>query len=148
MNILTLTITVSAPRALVFNFLADVESLPKWSGNYCESIALRRGGWWAFTAEGEQVVSIDANAETGVIDVYAGPSTESMTLTPIRVVALSTRHTLVTFVLIEAPDRGPEVFERRCRIWREAVKGLLSRFGGGELHSPDTTPQLVELGLN
>jgi hypothetical protein len=148
MNILTLTITVSAPRELVFNFLADVESLPKWSGGYCESIALRRGGWWAFTADGEQVVAIDSNADAGVIDVRAGPTSERMTLTPIRVVALSARHTLVSFVLIEAPDRGPEVFERRCRIWREAVKGLLNRFGGGELHTPDTTPHLMELGLN
>lgn len=148
MNILTLTITVSAPRDVVFNFLADVESLPKWSGSYCESIALRRGGWWAFTAEGEQVVWIDSNVDAGVIDVHAGPSPERATLTPIRVVALSTRHTLVSFVLIETPGQGAAVFERRCRIWREAVKGLLHRFGGGELHSPDTTPQLMELGLN
>jgi len=148
MNILTLTITVSAPRELVFNFLADVESLPKWSGSYCESITLRRGGWWAFTAEGEQVVWIDSNADAGVIDVHAGPSAESTTVTPIRVVALSARHTLVSFVLIEAPGQGAAVFERRCRIWREAMKGLLHRFGGGELHSPDTTPQLMELGLN
>jgi hypothetical protein len=148
MNINTLTVTVSAPRNIVFNFLADIENLPKWSGGYCEGITLQRGRWWAFTADGEQVVDIESNVGTGVIDLRAGPKPELMTLTPIRVVALSTRHTLISFVLIEAPDRGPEIFERRCRIWREAVKGLPRRFGGGELHSPDTTPQLMELGLN
>ena len=148
MNILTLTVTVSAPREIVFNFLADIENLPKWSGGYCEGITLQRGRWWAFTADGEQVMDIESSAGTGVIDLRAGPMPERMTLTPIRVVALSMRHTLITFVLIEAPDSGPGVFERRCQRWREAVKGLLRRFGGGELHSPDTTPQLMELGLN
>jgi hypothetical protein len=94
------------------------------------------------------VVDIESSAGMGVIDLRAGPLPERMTLTPIRVVALSTRLTLITFVLIESPDRGPGIFERRCRIWREAVGELPRRFGGGEMHSPDSTPQLLELGLN
>jgi hypothetical protein len=148
MNILTLTVTVSAPRNAVFNFLADIENLPKWSGGYCEGIALQRGRWWAFTADGEQVVDLESSNGTGVIDLRAGPLPERMTLTPIRVVALSTQLTLISFILIEAPDRGPEIFERRCRIWREAVKGFPRRFGGGKVHSSDAAPQLLELGLN
>lgn len=148
MNIVTLTVTVSAARDTVFNFLADIENLPKWSGGYCEGIALQRGRWWAFTADGEQVVDIESSAGMGVIDLRAGPLPERMTLTPIRVVALSARLTLISFVLIEAPDRGPEIFERRCRIWREAVKELPLRFGGGEMHSGEAVPQLMELGLN
>jgi hypothetical protein len=148
MNILTLTVTVSAPRNAVFNFLADIENLPKWAGGYCEGITLQRGRWWALTADGEQVVDLESSAGTGVIDLRAGPLPEHMTLTPIRVLPLSMRDTLITFVLIEAPDSGPGIFERRCRIWCEAVKGLPRRFGGGELHSADPTPQLMELGLN
>ena len=148
MKIITLTVTVSAARDVVFNFLADIENLPRWSGGYCERIALQRGRWWAFTADGEQVVDMETSAGTGVIDLRAGPLPEDMTLTPIRVVALSTRFTLISFILLEAPDRSPEIFERRCRLWREAVEGLLRRFGGGELHSADSTPQLLELGLN
>ena len=148
MNTHTLTFTVTAPRNTVFNFLADIENLPKWSGGYCEGLSLQRGRWWAFTADGEQVVEIESSNGTGVIDFRAGPLPEQMTLTPIRVMALSARLTLVSFILIEATDRGPAIFERRCQLWREAVKGLLQRFGGGEFHSPDTAPQLLELGLN
>ncbi len=148
MNIVTLTVTVSAPRETVFNFLANIENLPKWFGGYCEDITLQRGRWWAFTADGEQVVDIESSAGTGVIDLRAGPLPESMTLTPIRVVGLSNRQTLINFILLEAPDRGAEIFERRCQLWREAVKGLLGRFGGGEMHSSEPVPQLLELGLN
>jgi hypothetical protein len=148
MNIITFTVTVSAPRETVFNFLADIENLPKWSAGYCEDITLQRGRWWALTADGEQVVEIESDARAGVIDLRAGPLPESMTLTPIRVVELSHRQTLINFILLEAPDRGAGIFERRCQLWREAVKGLLPRFGGGEMHSPELAPQLLELGLN
>ena len=149
MKIHSLTVTVSAARDTVFNFLADIENLPKWSGDYCEGVALQRGRWWAFTADGEQVVEIESSVATGVIDLRTGPMPDRMTLTPMRAVALSNRSTLVSFILIEDPDCGPEIFERRCLIWREAAKGLLQRFGGGELHSPHpAAPQLMELGLN
>jgi uncharacterized protein YndB with AHSA1/START domain len=33
MNIHPLTVTVSAPRDTVFNFLADIENLPRWAGS-------------------------------------------------------------------------------------------------------------------
>ena len=94
---LTLTVTVSAARDAVFNFLANIENLPKWSGGYCEDITLQRGRWWAFTADGEQVVDIESSSGTGVIDLRVGPLPESMTLTPIRVVGLSNRQTLHQF---------------------------------------------------
>jgi len=148
MNIHTLSLSVSAPRGAVFNFLADIENLPKWATDWCESIALSRGRWWALTAEGEMVVDFETSAGTGVIDLRAGPLPESMLLTPIRVVPLSARRTLISITVIEAPDRGPEVFTQRCELWRAALHGLLRRFGGGELHSQDAAPQLLELGLN
>src|SRR3954470_797426 len=104
MNIYPMTISVAAPRDAVFNFLADIENLPKWAGAWCERLMLQRGRWWALTAEGEQVVDLETSAGTGVIDLRAGPSPERYRLTPIRVVALSARRTLVTIVLIEGPD--------------------------------------------
>jgi hypothetical protein len=148
MNIRTIALTVSAPRDIVFNFLADIENLPRWAGGYCERIALQRGRWWALTAEGEQVVDMETSAGTGVIDLRAGPLPERMTPTPIRVIALSTRRTLVSLTVIEMPDQSAEAYERRYQLLRAAVNGLLGRFGGGEIHVTDPAPQFAELGLN
>ena len=67
MHIHPLTVTVSAPRDTVFNFLADIENLPKWAGAWCERLALQRGRWWALTSEGEQVMDMETSAGTGVI---------------------------------------------------------------------------------
>lgn len=146
MHIRTIAITLAAPRDTVFNYLADIENLPKWAGGWCERLALARGRWWAFTAEGEQVVDLETGAGTGVIDLRAGPQPERMTVMPLRVLALSLRRTLVTITIIEAPDQTAEAYERRYQLLVSAARGLLRRFGGGELHPP--APVLAELGLN
>lgn len=145
MNIHPLTVTVSAPRDTVFNFLANIENLPKWTGAWCERLMLQRGRWWALTAEGEQVVDMETSAGTGVIDLRAGPSPDRFRHTPIRVVALSTRRTLISFILIEGPDEGDEAFARRRSLLQAAADGLVKRFGGGEVHA---ALALAELGLN
>jgi len=64
-----LTLTVAAPRAAVFNFLADIEHLPAWTGGFCEWIELHREGWWAYTAAGELAVESKADDITGEIDL-------------------------------------------------------------------------------
>lgn len=145
MNIHPLTVTVSAPRDTVFNFLADIENLPQWAGVWCERLALQRGRWWALTTEGEQVMDMETSAGTGVIDLRTGVSPERFRLLPIRVVALSTRRTLISFLLIEGPDETDDAFARRREWLQTAADGLLKKFGGGEVHS---APQLAELGLN
>lgn len=148
MNIRTIALTVSAPRDTVFHFLADIENLPKWAGPWCERIALERGRWWALTAEGEQVVDMETSAGTGVIDLRAGPSPERMTPVPIRLVALSPRRTLVSFVVIESPDQAGVDFGLRHERWRAAARGLLRRFSGGELHVEEPATEFLALGLN
>ena len=64
-----LTLTVAAPRAAVFNFLADIEHLPAWTGGFCEWIELHREGWWAYTAAGELAVESKVDDIAGVIDL-------------------------------------------------------------------------------
>jgi len=148
MNIRTIALTVSAPRDTVFHFLADIENLPKWAGAWCERLALQRGRWWALTAEGEQVVDMETSAGTGVIDLRAGPSPEHMTPVPIRLVALSPRRTLVSFIVIESPEQSAEAYGLRHERWLTASRGLIRRFSGGELHVAEPAAEFLALGLN
>jgi hypothetical protein len=148
MNIRTFAVTVSAPRDTVFHFLADIENLPKWAGGWCERLALEHGRWWALTAEGEQVVDMETSAGTGVIDLRTGPSPERMTPVPIRLFALSSRRTLVSFIVIEAPDRPAADCNLRHDRWLTAARGLIRRFSGGELHVAEPPAEFLALGLN
>jgi hypothetical protein len=145
MNVQPLTITVSAPRDAVFNFLADIENLPKWAHAWCERLMLQRGRWWALTADGEQVVDLETSAGTGVIDLRAGPSADRFRHTPIRVVSLGIRRSLISFILIQGPDEGAEAFARRRALLQASADHLVKRFGGGEIHAASA---LAELGLN
>jgi hypothetical protein len=133
---------------MVFNFLADIENLPRWAGDYCERLTLDGGRWWAFTVEGEQVIALETNVGAGVIDLQSGPAPDRLSPLPIRVVPLSSRRTLVSLTLIESPEQTAEAFERCYQALLLALRGLLRRFGGGELHPPQSAPELLELGVN
>jgi hypothetical protein len=64
-----LTLTLAAPRATVFNYLADIENLPGWTAGLCEWIELHREGWWTYTALGEFAVETKVDDVAGQIDL-------------------------------------------------------------------------------
>jgi len=66
----TITLTLAAPRGTAFNFLADIEHLPAWTGGCCEWIELHREGWWAYTALGELAVETKVDDIAGTIDLW------------------------------------------------------------------------------
>lgn len=148
MHVRTVSLTVCAPRDTVFNFLADIENLPKWATDSCERVGLRRGGWWALTSQGELMVATEADPVTGVIDLLAGSSPDHMNLLPIRVLALSGRATLVSFTLIQPQEMTAEGYEQRYRALLAEGRGLLRRFGGGELHVIANEADLAAHGAN
>jgi hypothetical protein len=136
MTIRTVHLTLAAPREPVFNFLADIENLPLWAGEFCARLELRQGRWWACTAAGEMVVDLESSASTGVIDLRAGPAPDRLGLRPIRVLALP------------APGMSAEQAERQYRSLLADLRGLRLRFGGGELPGLEPEPLLAEPGLN
>src|SRR3954471_3583357 len=62
-----LTLTLAASRTTAFNFLADIENLPAWTGGFCEWIELHREGWWAYTAIGE--LAVDTKADEFAVEI-------------------------------------------------------------------------------
>lgn len=80
-----LTLTFAAPRAAIFNFLADIENLPAWSGGFCEWIELHCEGWWAYTAVGEVAVETKVDDIAGEIDLCFNHVSGWMIVLPLRV---------------------------------------------------------------
>jgi hypothetical protein len=148
MNIRTVSVIVSAPRDTVFNFLADIENLPRWASSLCERLYLARGRWMALSPQGEMHLDLEANNGTGVIDLRAGRATDQMALLPMRVMPLSLRSTLVTVTFVPAPEWPAGVMQCDAGALVVDLQGLLRRFGGGELCAAEPVPQLAELGVN
>jgi len=148
MQVRTVSVTLSATRTSVFNFLADIENLPKWATEFCERIELRHNGWLAYGSQGEMMVESEADDRTGVIDLRIGPSTDESALLPIRVLPLPTGRTLVSFTFVQPPELPDELYERQHQSLIIEMQGLIRRFGGGELHAPGGVLQWGVLGLN
>ncbi len=147
MQIRTIFLTVTAPRDTVFNFLADIENLPRWAAGICERLELRQGRWWAYTALGEMFVDMETSAGTGVIDLRAGPTPDRLGVLPIRVLPLPARGTLVSFTCVQPPGLSDELYEKQYQSLLGELPGLVRRFGGGKLHTPPV-PELAAPGLN
>ena len=133
MKIQNVSITVPAARADVFRFLAAIENLPAWATEFCERVERRAAGWVAQTAQGEMIFEITADERTGVIDMRAGPTPETLWPFPVRVLALPTGATAITFTFFQMPGMADELYVRQCESLGVEMRGLARRFGGGEI---------------
>ena len=107
----TVTTVLNAPAERVFAYLAEIENLPDWATEFARE--LRRDGddYKVVNGLGEFYFRIDADPETGVIDMYAGPSKTEMAVFPTRVVRLADGRSAYTFLMFQGPDMPTELFE-------------------------------------
>ncbi|MEO5959246.1 MAG: hypothetical protein ABIZ49_04745 [Opitutaceae bacterium] len=137
MKIQTVSVIVPVAQSEVFAFLAAIENLPAWATEFCERVEHRAGRWIVHTAQGELFFEIEADARTGVIDLRGGPTPEALALFPVRVLALPSGVTAITFTFFQRPGMSEETFAQQCRSLLIEMRGLAERFGGGEVHAAD-----------
>lgn len=119
----TVTAVLDAPRDEVFAFLSDVDNLPLWATEFARE--LRHDGEHTVVVNGlgEFVFSIDADEETGVIDMYADGA-----LFPTRVVPLDADRSAYTFTMFKAPGMPDELFESQHRSLLREFDNIRDRF--------------------
>jgi hypothetical protein len=130
MNHHTVTTTFAAPRDEVFAYLADIEKLPEWATEFARELKLVDGRHKVVNGLGEFFFTIDAHRDTGVIDMYAGPTEDEMALFPTRVVALGPRRSAYTFTMFKGPDMDDALFEAQHRSLRREFQNISARFSG------------------
>jgi Polyketide cyclase / dehydrase and lipid transport len=82
----TVTATFAAPPEEVFAYLADIDNLPEWATEFARELRLVDGRYKVVNGLGEFFFEIHADAESGVIDMLAGPREDALQLFPTRVV--------------------------------------------------------------
>ena len=107
----TVTTVLDAPPERVFDYLSRVENLPRWATEFARELRYENGQAVVVNGLGEFLFSIDADPETGVIDMRAGPSEDELSLFPTRVVGLPDGRSAYTFTMFQAPDMPDELFE-------------------------------------
>jgi hypothetical protein len=129
MNHHTLTMTFIAPRDEVFDYLADIEKLPEWATEFARELKLVDGRYKVVNGLGELFFEIRADRGSGVIDMLAGPSADSLALFPTRVVPLADGGSAFTFTMFQAPGQPEEQFEGQFASLRREFGNLERRFG-------------------
>src|SRR5438445_12352989 len=101
----TVTAVLDTPREEVFAFLSNVDNLPKWATDFAQELKYEDGQAKVVNGLGELYVRSDADANTGVIDMYAGPSQAELARFPTRAVALRYSKSADSVTMSKPPGR-------------------------------------------
>ncbi len=126
----TVTTVLRAPQAKVFDYLADIEHLPEWATEFARELRREGGDYKVVNGLGEFYFAIEADAATGVIDMYAGPTEEDMAVFPTRAVGLPDGRTAYSFTMFQGPGMSDELFDaQHASLQREFanIERLLAR---------------------
>ena len=124
----TVTAVLDAPSNVVFDYLSRIENLPDWATDFARELKYVDGKAKVVNGLGEFFFSIDADAATGVIDMYAGPTEEELALFPTRVVPLGEGRSAYSFTMFKAPGMSDELFESQYESLRREFDNIRGRF--------------------
>ena len=127
----TVTAVLDAPKDEVFDYLSRVDNLPEWATDFARELKYVDGKAKVVNGLGEFYFSIDADRDTGVIDMYAGPTESQLALFPTRVVRLAKGRSAYTFTMFKAPGMPDELFESQYESLRREFDNIRGRFAGG-----------------
>jgi hypothetical protein len=125
----TVTKVLDASRQTVFDYMADIENLPKWATEFAREMRREGDDYKVVNGLGEFFFRIESEPETGVIDMFAGPTKDAMAVFPTRAVSLPDGRTAYSFTMFQGPEMPEELFDaQRASLERELVnlEGLLS----------------------
>ena len=124
----TVTAVLDAPKEAVFEYLADIANLPEWANEFARELRFEDGHAKVVNGLGEFYFRIEADPETGVIDMYAGPTQDALALFPTRVVALPDGRSAYSFTMFKAPGMPDELFESQHESLRREFDNIRARF--------------------
>ena len=129
MNSRTVTAVLEAPKDQVFAYLSQVENLPKWANEFARELKYEDGNAKVVNGLGEFWFSIDADKDSGVIDMYAGPTPEALALFPTRVVEVAQGRSAFTFTMFQGAEVPDELFEAQYASLLREFDNIRREFG-------------------
>lgn len=124
----TVTAVLDAPKERVFDYMSQIDNLPKWATEFARELKYEDGKAKVVNGLGEFYLRIDADPDTGVIDMYAGPSEGELGLFPTRVVPLPGGRSAYTFTMFEAPGMPDGLFESQYESLRREFDNIRAEF--------------------
>jgi hypothetical protein len=124
----TVTAVLDAPKETVFDYLSEIQNLPKWATEFARELKYEGDKAKVVNGFGEFYFRIDADRDTGVIDMYAGATEDELGLFPTRVVDLPGGASAFTFTMFKAPGMPDELFESQYQSLLREFDNIRSTF--------------------
>jgi hypothetical protein len=121
----TVTTVLPVPRRRVFEYMSDIRNLPEWATEFARELHEDDGQYTVVNNLGKFLFEIRADEETGVIDMYAGPTPDELAVFPTRAVELPDGRTSYSFTMFQNPGMPSELFESLY----ESLKRELANLG-------------------
>lgn len=124
----TVTAVLNASKDDVFDYLAEIENLPEWASEFARELKFVDGKAKVVNGLGEFFFRIEADRKSGVIDMLAGESEETLGLFPTRVVGLPSGQSAYTFTMFQAPGMPDELFESQYQSLLRELENIRAQF--------------------
>jgi hypothetical protein len=124
----TVTAVLNASKDEVFDYLAEIENLPEWASEFARELKFVDGKAKVVNGLGEFFFRIEADRKSGVIDMLAGESEETLGLFPTRVVGLPSGQSAYTFTMFQAPGMPDELFESQYQSLLRELENIRAQF--------------------
>lgn len=125
----TVTTVLPVPRRRVFEYMSDIRNLPEWATEFARELHEEDGEYRVVNNLGEFLFEIRADEETGVIDMYAGPTRDELAVFPTRAVELPDGRTSYSFTMFQNPGMPSELFESQHESLKREIANLERIFG-------------------
>ena len=107
----TLTISINCQLKKVYEFVSNLENMPKWAKTFCRSIKKSAGEWVIETPQGLMGIRIASKNELGILDHTVIPAPGVEVFVPMRVVSNASGSEVI-FTLFQQSGMSDEDFAR------------------------------------
>ena len=118
-----LNITINRDSKDVYNFVSDLQNLPKWAKTFFLYIKKEGDKWQAITLLGEVKITMTPQNAFGILDHFIYPKPDVEIYVPMRVVA-NGKGSEVIFTLFREPDMSDSQFVQDQKWVREDLETL------------------------
>ncbi len=124
----TLSISINSKPKTVYEFVLNLENLPKWAKMFCRSIKLLNGEWIAEVLQEQAKVRITKRNDFGILDHYvkllSSPNVDEV-FVPMRVVQNGDGSEVI-FTIFELAGMAEERYAEDIRMVEQDLKNLKS----------------------
>jgi hypothetical protein len=124
----TVTTVLNRSPEDVFTYLSDIENLPEWATEFARELKRDGDDYKVVNGLGEFFFDIRADAASGVIDMFAGPTKDAMAVFPTRVVGCG-GGAAYSFTMFQAPDMSDELFESQYESLKREFRNIEALLG-------------------